>query len=70
MLFFYLHNHTLSPDIRVHRAGSQLKNLEASGIDPDNSRMLSERSTIWATPRQGFKLFLVPVQSPRNVPYL
>ena len=26
------------------------KGLEAPGIDPGTSRMLSERSTIWATP--------------------
>ena len=26
------------------------KSLEAPGIDPGTSRMLSERSTIWATP--------------------
>ena len=26
------------------------KELEAPGIDPGTSRMLSERSTIWATP--------------------
>ena len=28
------------------------KVLEAPGIDPGTSRMLSERSTIWATPPQ------------------
>ena len=30
--------------------------LEAPGIDPGTSRMLSERSTIWATPPPCVKL--------------
>ena len=28
--------------------------MEAPGIDPGTSRMLSERSTIWATPPDSF----------------
>ena len=35
--------------ITIDRATS-LKSLEVPGIDPGTSRMLSERSTIWATP--------------------
>ena len=35
------------------------KNLEMPGIDPGTSRMLSERSTIWATPPlKNLKVFL------------
>ena len=51
-----------------------LKVLEVLGIDPSTSRMLSERSTIWATPpcwRLGFlikyfTLFLIMVQNSLN----
>ena len=32
------------------------KELEAPGIDPGTSRMLSERSTIWATPPTSYEL--------------
>ena len=30
------------------------KGMEAPGIDPGTSRMLSERATIWATPPDSF----------------
>ena len=36
----------LAQQVRKHK----IKVLEAPGIDPGTSRMLSERSTIWATP--------------------
>ena len=34
----------------VHLIYSLKRSMEAPGIDPGTSRMLSERSTIWATP--------------------
>ena len=33
--------------------------LEAPGIDPGTSRMLSERSTIWATPPSSYDFFTI-----------
>ena len=37
-------------DIDIQHVIIQRKSLEMPGIDPGTSRMLSERSTIWATP--------------------
>ncbi len=46
--------HTRSKDIRV----GEKKKVEVRGIDPRTSRMLSERSTIWATP-PGWELIVL-----------
>ena len=35
---------------KVNNIVEQKELVEAPGIDPGTSRMLSERSTIWATP--------------------
>ena len=35
---------------KFHPGGEKELFVEAPGIDPGTSRMLSERSTIWATP--------------------
>ena len=36
--------------LRLETEGGNKKDLEEMGIDPITSRMLSARSTIWATP--------------------
>ena len=42
------------------------KVLEMPGIDPGTSRMLSERSTIWATPPHATRSFLTNINHSRS----
>ena len=47
-LYFDIHIHLIRKLFNIQAEAE--KSLEMPGIDPGTSRMLSERSTIWATP--------------------
>ena len=52
----YLHYYNLENNATVEKKTQGEKALENPGIDPGTPHMLSERSTIWASPPIGGRL--------------